>query len=161
MPFHFYFSLLCAVVFATFLPEGIIAPCPKVPSPDNETLSWQTIPTIDDYCFLFDFRAGKEMDYSAAVTYCETFNADDNSTARVVEPRTAALQQAIESYGSLFGGKSMWAGYNDFSEGNWKWASGKISNVHRNINAERVSLIRRFIRSNVTICIILRRQCCV
>ena len=134
MSYHFYFSLLCLCAFATYLPKGIIAPCPVVPAPDNETLEWLEIPTIEDYCFLFDFRAGQEMDYSAAQSYCETFVADDNSKARVVEPRTAALQQAITSYASLFGGKSMWGGFNDFSEGNWKWASG--TNIKYNFSKE-------------------------
>ena len=125
MSFKFYYLFL-SIGFTFYLPEVVVALCPEIPSPLNETVSWDEIPTIDDYCFLFNFKSGQEMDYSDAVDFCENDVTGGNKTigSRVVEPRTSALQQAVEAYGNLYGGKSMWGGYNDFSEGNWKWASG-------------------------------------
>ena len=122
-----FFALLSVLFPFVFLPGGIIAPCPTVPAPDNETLSWYVIPTVPDICFLFDVRPGKQKDiYSDAVTYCETFMSDDNVTkASLVEPRTKVLQDAISSYAQLLGGKSVWTGCTDIaSEGQWQWASG-------------------------------------
>ena len=120
-----------SIGFTFYLPEIVVAQCPMIPFPLNETVSWDEIPTIDDYCFLFNFKSGQEMDYFDAVDFCENVVTGGNKTigSRVVEPRTAALQQAIEAHGrkdGWYGGKSMWGGYNDFSEGNWKWASGKF-----------------------------------
>ena len=124
MKFIVLFTII--TISSVFLLGNVTAPCPTVPSPDNETLSWYEIPTVPDMCFLFDFRAGKHFDYySDAVTYCQQFEADDNSTAMLVEPRTKALQDAISSYAQLLGGKSVWVGCTDIqSEGIWQWASG-------------------------------------
>ena len=121
------FTLISVLLPFMFLPGSVISPCPIVPTPDNETLSWYQIPTVPDMCFLFDFRPGKQKHiYSDAVTYCETFMSDDGVTkASLVEPRTKALQDAISSYAQLLGGKSVWTGCTDIaSEGQWKWGSG-------------------------------------
>ena len=105
----------------------VVGPCPKIDPPDNETLAWYIIPTIVDTCFLFDFRDGHHKGYSDAMEFCQQFIVDDGiSKAKLIEPRTPSLQQALRAYAQLFGEKTVWSGCTDIAnEGYWQWASGK------------------------------------
>ena len=109
------------VIYLAAIATNVKAPCPT----DN----WYQIPTISKTCFHYDFTAPRF--WSAAKTYCSGFTSEDGAKtpAHLVEPSTAALQQAIAAYAALLGsGKDIWTGGNDQgSEGTWAWDNGSKS----------------------------------
>ena len=118
-----YAVVICLVAMTT----NVKAPCPADDTP-TPGINWYQIPTISKTCF--HYEATTPRFWSAAKGYCSLFTSNDNqnTAAYMVKPSTAALQQAITAFATLFAPeKDIWTGGNDqSSEGTWVWGNSKL-----------------------------------